>query len=668
MDAQESVAAEPAEELTAIAQGWQINLEPTVIPYREIALFTHQAHNAIVRVRVAETSGWLAIHKGGRRTVGVVGANGRLEQLPVETVHFALADALEAPWEADIAPRLAQVDPEQRTTLRRTTLRQALLNKQLATATVEPCWQLARSAGAGWWTRAVDEQLPRMFGVTFLLQLANNGLSYLIVLLIGLATFNNFIEPSYIWLVCLLMLLQMPFQLANQWITTIYNVTLNILVKKRLFHGILQLTPQETQRFGTGQFLAWGFEGRPLTNVGSISSRLIRSLTALVVVGVVLSLIGSPLILAVLIAWAITAFAGGWWLYHLRFAFASYHAEMINGVMERMNGHQTRLMQEDDWYSADDAAMTQYFALERRFEQFEAFYLGWMPVMWLLGGIAALASSFIENPTGPAAIGFAIVMYTKVETASLTSTLGNIVEVWTGWKLIAPIEKGAERPVHDGERDVNILRPTTVQKGQHLVTVQNIAFRYPEGENLVIRKASVRVNVGDRLLLEGPSGGGKSTLAYLLSGHYSPQKGLLFLWGLDKYTLGSTRWRQWVVYVPQFHQNHIISATLGFNLLMGRRWPPQPEDLEDAKSVLRELGLGNLLDRMPRGLDQRVGERGWHLSHGERSRIYIARALLQQADLVVLDESFASLDPETMAISLRTVFRRAPTLLVIAHP
>ena len=668
MDAQESVAADSAEELTTIAQGWQINLEPTIIPYREIALFTHQAHNAIVRVRVAETSGWLAIHKGGRRTVGVVGANGRLEQLPVETVHFALADALEAPWEADIAPRLAQVDPEQRTTLRRTTLRQALLNKQLATATVEPCWQLARSAGAGWWTRAVDEQLPRMFGVTFLLQLANNGLSYLIVLLIGLATFNNFIEPSYIWLVCLLMLLQMPFQLANQWITTIYNVTLNILVKKRLFHGILQLTPQETQRFGTGQFLAWGFEGRPLTNVGSISSRLIRSLTALVVVGVVLSLIGSPLILAVLIAWAITAFAGGWWLYHLRFAFASYHAEMINGVMERMNGHQTRLMQEDDWYSADDAAMTQYFALERRFEQFEAFYLGWMPVMWLLGGIAALASSFIENPTGPAAIGFAIVMYTKVETASLTSTLGNIVEVWTGWKLIAPIEKGAERPVHDGERDVNILRPTTVQKGQHLVTVQNIAFRYPEGENLVIRKASVRVNVGDRLLLEGPSGGGKSTLAYLLSGHYSPQKGLLFLWGLDKYTLGSTRWRQWVVYVPQFHQNHIISATLGFNLLMGRRWPPQPEDLEDAKSVLRELGLGNLLDRMPRGLDQRVGERGWHLSHGERSRIYIARALLQQADLVVLDESFASLDPETMAISLRTVFRRAPTLLVIAHP
>lgn len=657
------MGAESAEYLADIAQAWQINLEPTVIPYREIGLFAHHARNAIVQVHVGQTSGWLAIHTSGRRTVAVLAPNGRLEPLPIETVRFALANALEAPWEADIATRLAQVDTQQQATLR-----QALLNKQLATTTVEPCWQLVRSAGAGWWARAVDEQIPHLFGATILLQFVRSGLNYLIALLIGLATFNNIIEPSYIWLVCLLLLLQIPSQLASQWFTTIYNVTLNILVKKRLFHGVLQLTPQETQRFGTGQFLAWGFEGRSLTNIGTISSQLIRSLTALTVVGVVLVVIGSPIILAVLAAWVLVAFIGGWWLYRLRFASASYHAEMIDGVMERMNGHQTRLMQEDDWYSADDAAMTRYFALQRRFERFESFYLGWMPVMWLLGGIGALAPNFIENPASSVAIGFAIVMYTRIETASLTSALDNMVEVWTGWKLIAPIEKGAKRPVHDGERDVDILRPTTVQQGQQLVTVQNIAFRYPEGENLVIHKASVKVNVGDRLLLEGPSGGGKSTLAYLLSGHYSPQKGLLFLWGLDKHTLGSTRWRRWVVYVPQFHQNHILSASLGFNLLMGRRWPPQPEDLEDAKSVLRDLGLGNLLNRMPRGLDERVGERGWHLSHGERSRIYIARALLQQADLVVLDESFASLDPETMAISLKTVFRRASTLLVIAHP
>jgi ATP-binding cassette subfamily B protein len=101
---------------------------------------------------------------------------------------------------------------------------------------------------------------------------------------------------------------------------------------------------------------------------------------------------------------------------------------------------------------------------------------------------------------------------------------------------------------------------------------------------------------------------------------------------------------------------------------MGRGWPPRPADWQAAETICQELGLGDVLDRMPAGMLQMVGESGWQLSHGERSRLYIARALLQGADLVVLDESFAALDPETMRMALNCVLKRAPTLLVIAHP
>jgi ATP-binding cassette subfamily B protein len=80
------------------------------------------------------------------------------------------------------------------------------------------------------------------------------------------------------------------------------------------------------------------------------------------------------------------------------------------------------------------------------------------------------------------------------------------------------------------------------------------------------------------------------------------------------------------------------------------------------------LGLGDLLDRMPAGMLQMVGETGWQLSHGERSRLFLARALLQGADLVVLDESFAALDPDSLRQSLDCAIRRTPTLLLIAHP
>ena len=74
------------------------------------------------------------------------------------------------------------------------------------------------------------------------------------------------------------------------------------------------------------------------------------------------------------------------------------------------------------------------------------------------------------------------------------------------------------------------------------------------------------------------------------------------------------------------------------------RWPPEPSDLDEAETVCRELGLGTLLDRMPAGIMQMVGETGWRLSHGERSRLFVARALLHGAPLVVLDESFGALD------------------------
>jgi ABC-type transport system involved in cytochrome bd biosynthesis fused ATPase/permease subunit len=71
---------------------------------------------------------------------------------------------------------------------------------------------------------------------------------------------------------------------------------------------------------------------------------------------------------------------------------------------------------------------------------------------------------------------------------------------------------------------------------------------------------------------------------------------------------------------------------------------------------------------MPAGLEQQIGETGWQLSHGERSRLFIARALLQSLDARILDESFAALDPETMTKVLSCVLRNADTLVVIAHP
>jgi ATP-binding cassette subfamily B protein len=204
--------------------------------------------------------------------------------------------------------------------------------------------------------------------------------------------------------------------------------------------------------------------------------------------------------------------------------------------------------------------------------------------------------------------------------------------------------------------------------GEVLLDGRDLAFRYSDRTEPVISGCDLRIKTGDKLLIEGPSGGGKSTLASLLVGLRQPDSGLLLLRGFDRRTLGDANWRRLVVSAPQFHENHVLSETFAFNLLMGRRWPARPEDLDECEEICRDLGLGELIDRMPAGLNQMVGETGWQLSHGERSRLYIARALLQRADLVLLDESFAALDPENLRRALTCVLNRVQTLVVIAHP
>ncbi|HJU10496.1 MAG TPA: ATP-binding cassette domain-containing protein, partial [Candidatus Binataceae bacterium] len=131
---------------------------------------------------------------------------------------------------------------------------------------------------------------------------------------------------------------------------------------------------------------------------------------------------------------------------------------------------------------------------------------------------------------------------------------------------------------------------------------------------------------------------------------------------------GSEGWRRRVAMAPQFHENHILTGTVAFNLLMARNWPPKPEDLAQAETICRELGLNQLIERMPAGLFQMIGESGWQLSHGERSRLFMARALLQRSDLVIFDESLGTLDPESLFNVLRCASQRANALMVIAHP
>lgn len=287
--------------------------------------------------------------------------------------------------------------------------------------------------------------------------------------------------------------------------------------------------------------------------------------------------------------------------------------------------------------------------------------------------MVGLAPAFVSGRGSPALLAVSLggLLLALRALQKLAAGLSHLAGAAIAWTQVAPLFHVAARPEIQGSPDFALASGSPRAKSgdeQTVIDAHDLVFRYRDRGDPVLKGMSLQVCAGDRLLVEGPSGGGKSTLASLLIGLRLPESGLLLLDGLDRQTLGSAGWRRRVVAAPQFHENHVLTGTFAFNLLMGRRWPPQPGDVEEAEALCRELGLGDVLGRMPAGLLQMVGETGWQLSHGEKSRLYIARALLQGAELVVLDESFAALDPETLHRALRCVLARASTLLVIAHP
>ncbi|HKG20948.1 MAG TPA: ATP-binding cassette domain-containing protein, partial [Blastocatellia bacterium] len=296
---------------------------------------------------------------------------------------------------------------------------------------------------------------------------------------------------------------------------------------------------------------------------------------------------------------------------------------------------------------------------------------GLIPRGWLLLGLLGLAPSVVAQSTSTAglAVGIGGVLLAYQGLGKLVGSLSQLAGASIAWEQIAVLFKAAARPeVIGSPAEVGDARAAPGIIGEKIISAHDLSFSYSKRDEPVFRQCSLDIYAGDRILLEGPSGGGKSTLASLLVGLRFPDSGLLLLEGLDYRTLGARGWKARVVAAPQFHENHVMTGTLAFNLLMGDRWPPGADGVLRAEAMMRELGLGELLDRMPSGLSQMVGETGWQLSHGERSRIYIARALLQQPRMVVLDESFAALDPESLRRALDCVLAHSPTLLVIAHP
>ena len=176
----------------------------------------------------------------------------------------------------------------------------------------------------------------------------------------------------------------------------------------------------------------------------------------------------------------------------------------------------------------------------------------------------------------------------------------------------------------------------------------DVSFAYP-GQPLLLRGVSLRVKPGEKLAVLGPSGAGKSTLLSLARGDLSPTAGRVTLGGADTAALGDAICSQ-LGLIQQ--STYLFNRSLFANLSLGDRSITR----DAAAAALQAVGLGPLLASLPKGLDTMVSEAGHNFSGGERHRIALARVLLKDTPVVLLDEPTVALDPLTEHALLEDLF------------
>ena len=195
------------------------------------------------------------------------------------------------------------------------------------------------------------------------------------------------------------------------------------------------------------------------------------------------------------------------------------------------------------------------------------------------------------------------------------------------------------------------------------ISLKNVSFRYGAEDEEVLKGIDLEIKPGTVTALVGPSGSGKSTIAKLIAGFWDVTDGEICLGGNRIKDIPLEQLNRQIAYVSQ--DNYLFDRTIRENIRMGRLDATD----EEVEAVARAAGCDEFIRALDQGYDTVCGEGGGHLSGGEKQRISIARAMLKDAPIVILDEATASIDPENEAMIQKAIsaLTKGKTLIVIAH-
>lgn len=272
-------------------------------------------------------------------------------------------------------------------------------------------------------------------------------------------------------------------------------------------------------------------------------------------------------------------------------------------------------------------------------------------LLTLLGGLAALSALYVAVPLAQSG-NFSTPVLALIAFVVLAA-FESIQPLPPAYQMLGKIRAAAERLLEVSEAPAAVVFPTepAAEPKDFAIAFRRVGFGYPEsGGSRAVAAVDLMIPARSTMALVGPSGSGKTTLAHLLTRFWDPDHGSISVGGFDLRRFSEEQLRSMVTMVSQ--KAHIFNATLRDNLLLAA---PYADEVQ-LRQALERAQLAEFVATLPDGLDTWAGENGSQLSGGEARRLVLARALLKNAPIWILDEPTEGLDSGTRRRFTETLF------------